>query len=129
MRRQLPWWLTSSPLFGLLAQLSVVPMSLQNKHGRLPRPHNAEEAAALLSVAKELAQQASVQLEEPVVEQLAYTAAGHLNPMAAMMGGIVGQVGKLPEHATREPSSAKLSACLGAVIAKECAQLARETHS
>ena len=80
------------------AQLRVVPMSLQNKHGRLPRPHNAEEAAALLSAAKELAQQASVQLEEPVVEQLAYTAAGHLNPMAAMMGGIVGQVGKLPEQ-------------------------------
>ena len=38
-----------------------------------------------------------MQLEEPVVEQLAYTAAGHLNPMAAMMGGIVGQVGRLQD--------------------------------
>ena len=76
-------------------------MSLQNKHRRLPRPHNAEEAAALLSAAKELAHQSSVQLEEPVVEQLAYTAAGHLNPMAAMMGGIVGQVGRLQDE---EPS-------------------------
>ena len=103
MRRQLPWWHTSSCRFELPhTQLKSVPIPLQNKHGRLPRPHNAEEAAALLSAAKELAQQVSVQLEEPVVEQLAYTAAGHLNPMAAMMGGIVGQVGKLPEQGDEE---------------------------
>lgn len=66
---------------------------MQAKSGRLPAPHNADDAALLIKLAEEVNSQQSsaAELDYRVLEQLAYTAQGDLSPMAALFGGIVGQ--------------------------------------
>lgn len=64
------------------------------RHGRLPAPGSREDGDALLAAVHELAASApgpQVEVEEQVVRWLASTASGQLNPMAAMIGGFVGQ--------------------------------------
>lgn len=62
-------------------------------HGRLPAPASPEDADAVVSEARRLAEPsgAGADLDEGVLKLLAFGAAGELNPMAAMFGGIVGQ--------------------------------------
>jgi ubiquitin-activating enzyme E1 len=69
--------------------------------GRLPRPGNSEDAAAVVSVALKLfeAHITSVKIEKDkllekaqiLLMSLALGAQGRLNPMAAFFGGVVGQ--------------------------------------
>jgi hypothetical protein len=65
----------------------------QAEEGRLPMPHDAAEAAALVERARRLqsAQGGQVPLNQELLKKLAYTAAGELSPMAAIIGGCVGQ--------------------------------------
>jgi ubiquitin-activating enzyme E1 len=63
-------------------------------NGRLPAPASADDAAAVASEARRLAEASSgtkADLDEEVLKLLAFGAAGELNPMAAMFGGIIGQ--------------------------------------
>lgn len=63
------------------------------KEGRLPRPRNAEDAAAFISIAKEIHSSAATDgdLDEKVLEALAFQASGDLSPMVAVIGGFVAQ--------------------------------------
>ncbi len=65
----------------------------QAEEGRLPMPHDAAEAAALVERARRLqsAQGGQEPLNQELLKKLAYTAAGELSPMAAIIGGCVGQ--------------------------------------
>ncbi|TFK55878.1 ubiquitin activating enzyme [Heliocybe sulcata] len=57
------------------------------QHGRLPRPRNAEDASALVALAKKLEQE----VDEKVITELAYQASGDISPIVAVMGGFVAQ--------------------------------------
>ncbi|KAJ7591324.1 ubiquitin activating enzyme [Mycena floridula] len=57
----------------------------QNK--RLPRPRNAEDASVVVSLAKKL----DAEVDEKIVTELSYQAAGDLSPLAALIGGFVAQ--------------------------------------
>ncbi|KAL2267438.1 hypothetical protein VTJ83DRAFT_4715 [Remersonia thermophila] len=61
--------------------------------GRLPRPLNDEDAAAVLELAKKLAQDQGVEVEfdEKLLKELSYQATGDLSPMAAFFGGLTAQ--------------------------------------
>lgn len=61
----------------------------QTKHGRLPSPRNAKDAADFLAIAKSLA--GDEELNEKVLEELAFQATGELSPIIAVVGGFVGQ--------------------------------------
>lgn len=63
------------------------------QRGRLPEPASAEDAAAVVSEALRLVESSgsNADLDEDVLKLLAFGAAGELNPMAAMFGGIIGQ--------------------------------------
>lgn len=63
------------------------------KNGKLPRPRNAEDAAALISIAKEIHSSAASEgdLDEKILEALAFQATGDLSPMVAVFGGFVAQ--------------------------------------
>jgi len=72
----------------------------QNKHqGVLPEPGNSEHAAELVAIAKAINEAAKAkegahrveELDEALLTKLAHTARGNLNPMAAFLGGVVGQ--------------------------------------
>ena len=56
-------------------------------------PHDAAEAATLVERARRLqsAQGGQEPLNQELLKKLAYTAAGELSPMAAIIGGCVGQ--------------------------------------
>lgn len=58
-------------------------------HGRLPRPRNASDAAQVVSLAKSIC--GETELNEKVVEELAFQAQGDLSPMNAVIGGFVAQ--------------------------------------
>ncbi|KAI9639631.1 putative ubiquitin activating enzyme [Dioszegia hungarica] len=62
-------------------------------HNRLPRPRNAEDAAQIVSLAKEIhaAAKGEEDLSESVLESLAFQATGDLSPMVAVIGGFVAQ--------------------------------------
>lgn len=64
-----------------------------DKSGHLPRPRNAEDAATLIALAKEIhaASGADGDLDEKVLEALAFQATGDLSPMVAVIGGFVAQ--------------------------------------
>lgn len=66
---------------------------LQAKHGRTPAPANEEDAAQLISLAKEINEASAdkIDLDETVLRLLAHNASGEISPMAAMFGGMVGQ--------------------------------------
>ena len=59
------------------------------KNGKLPRPRNAQDAAELLSITKSLA--VDVELNEKVIEELAFQAQGDLAAVNAVIGGFVAQ--------------------------------------
>ncbi|OSX60314.1 hypothetical protein POSPLADRAFT_1066666 [Postia placenta MAD-698-R-SB12] len=59
----------------------------QAQHQRLPRPRNAEDAAALIALAKKL----DADADEKVLTELAYQATGDVTPLAAVIGGFVAQ--------------------------------------
>lgn len=63
------------------------------KNGKLPRPRNSEDAAAFIAIAKEIHSSASGEgdLDEKVLEALAFQASGDLSPMVAVFGGFVAQ--------------------------------------
>lgn len=65
----------------------------QAEHGRLPAPADEGDAAAVTEAAAALAKKAGLedQVDEAVLKLLAFGARGELNPMAAMLGGIIGQ--------------------------------------
>ncbi|WVR07187.1 hypothetical protein IAU60_004228 [Kwoniella sp. DSM 27419] len=67
--------------------------SFYEKAGHLPRPRNAEDAAQIVSLAKEISKSAGtdVELNEKVLEALAFQATGDLSPMVAVIGGFVAQ--------------------------------------
>ncbi|TFK43234.1 ubiquitin activating enzyme [Crucibulum laeve] len=57
------------------------------QHHRLPRPRNAEDAAALVALAKKL----DAEVDEKILTELAYQASGDLSPIVAVIGGFVAQ--------------------------------------
>ncbi|KAF9534922.1 ubiquitin activating enzyme [Crepidotus variabilis] len=59
----------------------------RTRSGRLPRPRNEEDAAAVLELAKGL----DPEVDEKIVKELAYEAAGDLAPVNAVLGGFVAQ--------------------------------------
>ncbi|KAJ6465614.1 hypothetical protein C8R47DRAFT_1180115 [Mycena vitilis] len=59
----------------------------QSQHKRLPRPRNDEDARSLVSLAKQF----NPQIDEKVVTELAYQAAGDVAPLVAVIGGFVAQ--------------------------------------
>lgn len=54
---------------------------------RLPRPRNAEDAAALVQLAKKI----DSEVDEKVLTELAYQATGDVSPVVAVIGGFVAQ--------------------------------------
>lgn len=58
-----------------------------SQHKRLPRSRNAEDAAVIVSSAKKL----NADIDENVITELAYQAAGDLSPVVAVLGGFVAQ--------------------------------------
>ncbi|XP_077464525.1 ubiquitin-like modifier-activating enzyme 1 [Stigmatopora argus] len=70
--------------------------AFQKKHSRLPTPWNKADGEEMLSLAKELnsAQSGSAkveQLDEALIKQLCYVAAGDLAPVNAFIGGLAAQ--------------------------------------
>lgn len=63
------------------------------RQGRLPRPHNDEDAAVVVGSAKLFVEKEKleVELDEKLLKELSYQAQGDLNPMAAFFGGLAAQ--------------------------------------
>ncbi|TFK27024.1 ubiquitin activating enzyme [Coprinopsis marcescibilis] len=59
----------------------------RSQTGRLPRPRNEEDAAALFETAKKF----NPDVEEKIVKELSYEARGDLSPVNAVIGGFVAQ--------------------------------------
>ena len=66
---------------------------LQAKLGRVPRPHNEEDALEMVELAENINEAAKdkADIDADIIKIFSYTAAGELSPMAATLGGIVGQ--------------------------------------
>ncbi|RQM08760.1 hypothetical protein DH86_00002482 [Scytalidium sp. 3C] len=63
------------------------------KHGRLPKPMNKEDAAILVGSAEQFIKQEKLEVEvdEKLLTELSYQAQGDLSPMAAFFGGLAAQ--------------------------------------
>ncbi|KAK0547020.1 E1 ubiquitin-activating protein [Tilletia horrida] len=63
------------------------------KNGALPPPRNAAAAAEIVSLAQSIAKEAGneEELNEGVIKELAFQAAGEVSPMVAFVGGFVAQ--------------------------------------
>ncbi|EMD40801.1 hypothetical protein CERSUDRAFT_111385 [Gelatoporia subvermispora B] len=59
----------------------------QSQHQRLPRPRNAEDAAAIVALAK----QVEPDVDEKILTEFAYQATGDVSPIIAVIGGFVAQ--------------------------------------
>jgi ubiquitin-activating enzyme E1 len=59
------------------------------KEGRLPKPRNAADADAVVSLAKSIG--GEEELDEKVIRELSFQAQGDLSPMVAVIGGFVAQ--------------------------------------
>jgi len=59
----------------------------QEQNRRLPRPRNAEDASAVVALAKQL----DAEIDEKVVTELSYQATGDVAPIQAVIGGLVAQ--------------------------------------
>jgi ubiquitin-activating enzyme E1 len=59
----------------------------QSQHKRLPRPRNAQDAAAVVALAKAL----DAEIDEKIVTELAFQATGDISPVVAVIGGFVAQ--------------------------------------
>ena len=57
----------------------------QASHARLPRPHNAADAAEILALSKKLAK--DIDIDQKLIEQVSFQAQGDLSPMVAVFGG------------------------------------------
>lgn len=66
---------------------------VQSEAGRLPRPHNEEDALKMVGLAERINEAAKdkADIDADIIKKFSYTAAGDLSPMAATLGGIVGQ--------------------------------------
>ncbi|KAN0062349.1 E1 ubiquitin-activating protein [Thecaphora frezii] len=67
--------------------------AFHQKHSRLPRPRNTEDAVAVLEATKQIFQASGQEgeLPEKVIRELAFQATGDLSPMVAFIGGFVAQ--------------------------------------
>jgi len=67
--------------------------AFQAKTSRLPEPSSQSDAAEMVALARSInaAAENKVDIDEDIINKLAASAAAQLNPMAAMMGGVVGQ--------------------------------------
>ena len=74
---------------------------MQSEAGRLPRPHNEEDALKLVELAEKVnaAAKDKAEMDADILKTFSYTAAGELSPMAATLGGIVGQEVRPPARA------------------------------
>lgn len=63
------------------------------QHGRLPRPHNLDDATIVYGSAKAFAAQEKLdtEIDEKVLHELSFQAMGDLSPMAAFFGGLAAQ--------------------------------------
>ncbi|EAL72486.1 ubiquitin activating enzyme E1 [Dictyostelium discoideum AX4] len=61
----------------------------KNKH--MPRPHNKEDANAVIEIAKGLLKKPDDELDEKMITQLSFGAQGDIVPMQAILGGITAQ--------------------------------------
>jgi len=61
----------------------------EEKYGRLPAPRSSQDAADFVALAKTLA--GDEELNEKVLEELAFQAHGELSPVIAVVGGFVAQ--------------------------------------
>ncbi|CAG8578525.1 9383_t:CDS:10 [Funneliformis mosseae] len=61
--------------------------------GSLPRPHNEADAEEIVRLAKSINDQCEdkIELDDKLLKQLSYGAAGSLSPMVAVLGGLVAQ--------------------------------------
>jgi len=59
----------------------------REQHERLPWPRNAEDAAELVSIAKDI----DADIDEKTVQELSFQATGELSPVNAVIGGFVAQ--------------------------------------
>ncbi|KAF7348318.1 Ubiquitin activating enzyme [Mycena sanguinolenta] len=59
----------------------------QEQHKRLPRPRNSEDAATVVNLAKKL----NSEIDEKIVTELSYQAAGDVVPVQSVIGGFVAQ--------------------------------------
>jgi ubiquitin-activating enzyme E1 len=59
----------------------------REQHDRLPRPRNAEDASTVVALTKKI----DTDIDEKVVTELSYQAAGDLSPIVAVIGGFVAQ--------------------------------------
>lgn len=61
--------------------------------GRLPQPMNDDDATVVVEAAKKFAEaeKLEIEIDEKLLRELSYQAAGDLSPMAAFFGGIVAQ--------------------------------------
>ena len=76
----------------------IMQLNLQVQHGRLPAPAFISDAEKVVAIAYGLAEKAADQpeLQDDLLQLLAFGAAGELGPMAAMFGGIIGQEVRMP---------------------------------
>ncbi|KAI0265111.1 ubiquitin activating enzyme [Gloeopeniophorella convolvens] len=84
------FWITDFAKFDRPATLHAGFQALWQFHAeqqRFPRPRNAEDAAALVSLAKKLEADA----DEKVLTELSYQAVGNVAPVNAVIGGLVAQ--------------------------------------
>ncbi|OAQ28961.1 ubiquitin-activating emzyme E1 [Linnemannia elongata AG-77] len=63
------------------------------KHGRQPRPRNAEDAKEVFALANEINDKATekAELDEKLIHELSYQAVGDLSPIIAVIGGTIAQ--------------------------------------
>ena len=62
-------------------------------HGRLPKPHNADDATILIGSAKSFIskEKLDIDIDEKLIQELSFQAQGDLSPMAAFFGGLAAQ--------------------------------------
>ncbi|CAG8481622.1 2631_t:CDS:10 [Diversispora eburnea] len=67
--------------------------SFVGKHGSFPRPHHEGDAEEILQLTKDFNEQCEekTEIDDKIIKQLAYGAAGDLSPMVAVIGGLVAQ--------------------------------------
>ncbi|EJU06450.1 ubiquitin activating enzyme [Dacryopinax primogenitus] len=67
--------------------------AFRDKHGRLPKPRNVTEANEIIDLSKEIQKSSGLEddLDEKVLQELAFEACGDISPMVAVIGGYVAQ--------------------------------------
>lgn len=86
--------ITDFAKFDYPAQLHIAFSALHSyteKHGKVPRPWNNEDASEFLAIAKANVNSGDTQLNTDLLDTFAKVSAGDLNPMNATMGGVVAQ--------------------------------------